>query len=326
MPLRTGLTERFGLEHPILSAPMAFVAGGALAAAVSRAGGLGLIGGGYGDGGWLGAQFAAAGNQEVGCGFITWSLALQPYLLTQALDRRPRAIMLSFGDPVPFADEVRAAGAALICQVQTLAQARRAIDAGAEVIVAQGAEAGGHGAVRGTTTLVPEVRDLCARAGTDALVLAAGGIADGRGLAAALMLGADGVLVGTCLYAAEEALVPPALQRSAVAADGDATLRTSVVDIVRSRDWPPEFSIRVLRNAFVDRWHGREEALKAQLADAARGYAAAASAGDPDESAVIVGEAVGLIGRVRPAVDIIQTMVADAEAQLHRGEQLIVAG
>ncbi len=231
--------------------------------------------------------------------------------------------MLSFGDPVPFADEVRAAGAALICQVQTLAQARRAIDAGAEVIVAQGAEAGGHGAVRGTTTLVPEVRDLCARAGTDALVLAAGGIADGRGLAAALMLGADGVLVGTCLYAAEEALVPPALQRSAVAADGDATLRTSVVDIVRSRDWPAEFSIRVLRNAFVDRWHGREEA---QLADAARGYAAAASAGDPDESAVIVGEAVGLIGRVRPAVDIIQTMVADAEAQLHRGEQLIVAG
>ena len=90
MPLRTRLTERFGLEHPILSAPMAFVAGGALAAAVSRAGGLGLIGGGYGDGDWLGAQFAAAGNQEVGCGFITWSLALQPHLLTRALDRTSR--------------------------------------------------------------------------------------------------------------------------------------------------------------------------------------------------------------------------------------------
>ena len=83
-------------------------------------------------------------------------------------------------------------------------------------------------------------------------MLAAGGIADGRGLAAALMLGADGVLVGTCLYAAEEALVPPKLQQAVVAADGDATLRTSVVDIVRGRDWPPEFTIRVLRNAFVD--------------------------------------------------------------------------
>src|SRR3954468_11224561 len=159
MPLRTGLTERFGLEHPILSAPMAFVAGGALAAAVSRAGGLGLIGGGYGDGDWLNAQFGAAGNQVVGCGFITWSLASQPHLLAQALDRRPRAIMLSFGDPVPFAEEGRAVGASLICQIQTLAHARRAIEAGADVIVAQGAEAGGHGAVRGTLTLVPEVLD-----------------------------------------------------------------------------------------------------------------------------------------------------------------------
>ena len=108
MPLRTRLTERFGIEHPILSAPMGFAAGGALAAAVSRAGGLGLIGGGYGDQDWLDAQFAAAGNQQVGCGFITWSLAGQPHLLTRALERQPRALMLSFGDPLPFAEEVHA--------------------------------------------------------------------------------------------------------------------------------------------------------------------------------------------------------------------------
>src|SRR3954471_2889196 len=101
--LATRLTRTLNLRCPVVSAPMAFVAGGALAAAVSRAGGLGLIGGGYGDGDWLKAQFGAAGNQVVGCGFITWSLASQPHLLAQALDRRPRAIMLSFGDPVPFA-------------------------------------------------------------------------------------------------------------------------------------------------------------------------------------------------------------------------------
>jgi nitronate monooxygenase len=228
--------------------------------------------------------------------------------------------MLSFGDPAPFADEVHAAGAVLICQVQSIAHAERALEVGAGIIVAQGTEAGGHGAVRGTMTLVPEVGDLCARWGSDALVLAAGGIADGRGLAAALMLGADGVLVGTCLYAAEEALVHPALQQAMVAADGDATIRTTVVDVVRSRDWPPEFTIRVLRNALVDRWHGREETLRAGLEDAAERYTAAASAGDATETAVIVGEAIGLIGEVRPAATIIAAMVADAEARLRCGE------
>ncbi|MFO1075527.1 MAG: nitronate monooxygenase [Geminicoccaceae bacterium] len=326
MSLRTRLTERFGIEHPILSAPMGFVAGGALASAVSRAGGLGLIGGGYGDQDWLDAEFAAAGNQEVGCGFITWSLAKRPHLLGRVLDRRPRALMLSFGDPMPFAAEVHASGAVLICQVQTLAHARLAVEAGAEVIVAQGAEAGGHGAVRGAMVLVPEVLDLCARLGVDPLVLAAGGIADGRGLAAALMLGADGVLVGTCLYAAEEARVHPALQRAVVGADGDATLRTSVVDVVRGLEWPGEFSIRVMRNALTDRWHGREEALKAEQAEAARRYAAAASSGDPEESGVIVGEAVGLVHRVRPAAEIIGDMAADAEARLRGAERLVVSG
>ncbi|MFO1049364.1 MAG: nitronate monooxygenase [Geminicoccaceae bacterium] len=242
------------------------------------------------------------------------------------LDRRPRALMLSFGDPMPFAAEVHASGAVLICQVQTLAHARLAVEAGAEVIVAQGAEAGGHGAVRGAMVLVPEVLDLCARLGVDPLVLAAGGIADGRGLAAALMLGADGVLVGTCLYAAEEARVHPGLQRAVVGADGDATLRTSVVDVVRGLEWPGEFSIRVMRNALTDRWHGREEALKAEQAEAARRYAAAASSGDPEESGVIVGEAVGLVHRVRPAAEIIGDMAADAEARLRGAERLVVSG
>src|SRR3954462_14687828 len=102
MPLRTGLTERFGLEHPILLAPMAFVAGGALAAAVSRAGGLGLIGGGYGDAAWLEQQFALAQGERVGVGFITWSLARTPSLLEGVLRHEPAAVMLSFGDPRPF--------------------------------------------------------------------------------------------------------------------------------------------------------------------------------------------------------------------------------
>jgi nitronate monooxygenase len=101
--LSTRFTERLDLLHPVVSAPMAFAAGGALAAAVTAAGGLGLIGGGYGDAEWLEREFRAAGNGRVGCGFITWSLAENPALLDAALARRPAAVMLSFGDPSPFA-------------------------------------------------------------------------------------------------------------------------------------------------------------------------------------------------------------------------------
>src|SRR4051812_29208639 len=136
--LRTRLTERLGIEHPVLLAPMDIVSGGKLAAAVSRAGGLGLIGGGYGDEEWLERQLAAAGNMPIGCGFITWRLAQQPALLDRVLERSPRAVMLSFGDPAPFAERIKAAGAALICQVQTLGQAREAASCGADIIVAQG--------------------------------------------------------------------------------------------------------------------------------------------------------------------------------------------
>src|SRR3954453_23861624 len=140
MRLRTRLTERFDIEHPIISAPMGMVAGGKLAAAVSNAGGRGLIGGGYGDGGWLEREFTAAGNARIGCGFITWSLAQQPALLDRVLAHAPAAIMLSFGDPRPFAPAVRAAGSLLICQVQTIAHTFEALEAGAAIIVAQGTE------------------------------------------------------------------------------------------------------------------------------------------------------------------------------------------
>src|SRR5882672_7701926 len=239
--MQTRLTRKLGIEHPIISAPMGIAAGGRLAAAVSQAGGLGLIGGGYGDAEWLEREFAAAGKARVGCGFITWSLAQKPHLLELVLAHAPAAVMLSFGALDPFARRIKAAGAKLICQIQTLALAREAVAAGADVIVAQGAEAGGHGIERATFTLVPEVADYLAAASPETVLAAAGGVADGRGLAAALMLGADGVLVGSRFWASAEALVPQSLQMAAVAADGDSTLRTTVVDIARRYDWPKPF-------------------------------------------------------------------------------------
>ena len=135
---------------PIMLAPMDVVADGRLAAAVSRAGGFGIIGGGYGDEAWLMREMDAAGDARVGVGFITWSMARQPRLLDMVLERRPPAVMLSFGEVQPHAGRIKAAGAMLLCQVQTLDQAKQAIAYGADMLVAQGAEAGGHGISRGT--------------------------------------------------------------------------------------------------------------------------------------------------------------------------------
>ena len=138
MSIRTPLCDLFGIEHPVLLAPMARVSGGALAAAVSRAGGLGLIGGGYGDADWLAREFDAAGDTRIGLGFVTWSLARQPHLLDLALTRNPAALMLSFGDFKPFLPQIRGEQTKFIVQVQTLDQAREAVDAGVDTIVAQG--------------------------------------------------------------------------------------------------------------------------------------------------------------------------------------------
>ncbi|HEX5957798.1 MAG TPA: nitronate monooxygenase [Hyphomicrobiaceae bacterium] len=316
MPIVTRLTERLGITHPVILAPMAGVANGRLAAAVSGAGGLGLIGGGYGDRAWLEAELRAAGNARVGCGFITWSLNERPELMDLVLAHKPAGVFLSFGDPAPYAGRIAEAGVPLICQVQTRRDAEAALDCGASVLVAQGGEAGGHGGQRGTIAFVPEIADLIAARAPDALLCAAGGIADGRGLAAALMLGADGIVAGSRFWAAAEAAVHPGLHPAALAAGGDDTVKTSTVDIVRSRAWPERFRIRVLRNAFTERWHGREEALRCALDAEAPAFQAAMAAGDPMNGTAIVGEVVGLIDAIEPAAGIVERMVAQAEAIL----------
>lgn len=316
MPIPTRLTERFGLVHPVVLAPMAYAAGGRLAAAVSRAGGLGLIGGGYGDWGWIDAQFDEAEGVPVGCGLITWSVQPSPEVLDRILERSPRAVLLSFGDPRPIAKRVRSAGVPLFCQIQSRRDAELALESQADVLVAQGAEAGGHGDVRATFTLVPEIADLLAARSPDTLLCAAGGVADGRGLSAALMLGADGVLVGSRLWATHEALVSDRMQSAAIAADGDDTVRTRVMDIARKLAWPERFTARVLRNRFTDEWHGRELELREAGEVPARAWTAGWAAGDPDRANTFIGEATGLIRSVEPAADVIERMTAEAAALL----------
>jgi nitronate monooxygenase len=326
MRLRTRLTERLDIEHPIISAPMGFIAGGRLAAAVSNAGGLGLIGGGYGDAGWLDREFEQAGNARIGCGFISWSLAKNPSLLDRVLARHPAAIMLSFGTPAPFASRIKQSEITMICQVQSMAHAREAVDAGADVIVAQGGEAGGHSGKRSTFTLLPEVASFLAEVAPDTLLVAAGGVADGRALAAALMLGADGVLIGSRLVASSEAATPQGFHPAIIAADGDSTTKTTVVDIVRNYDWPgDEFSARALKNRFINNWHGREKLLAETPTNAVENelYWKAFHAGDPENAGVLVGEDVGLIRDIRPAGVIVEDMIAQAHRLLAEGSQRI---
>nr|WP_052232654.1 nitronate monooxygenase [Methylobacterium sp. ZNC0032] len=250
-------------------------------------------------------------------------MAKKPELLMQGLAHKPAALMLSFGDPRPFAGEIAAAGVPLICQCQTLAHVRQALDANAAIIVAQGSEAGGHGASRATLPFVPEAADLIARESPDTLLVAAGGIADGRGLAAMLMLGADGVLAGTRFWASREAMVHERHHAAAVAATGDQTVRSSLPDIARQLDWPKPFDIRVADNAFIAAWAGRDAALKGAIAVEGPAYREAFMAGDPDRAAVIFGEAAGLISDIPSAGEIVERMVAEAVELLGRAGRFL---
>jgi nitronate monooxygenase len=321
MTISTRLTELLRVEHPIMLAPMDVVADGKLAATVTAAGGFGIIGGGYGNEAWLTRELDAAGDARVGVGFITWSMAKNPRLLDIALERKPAAIMLSFGDVKPHAGKIKRADALMICQIQTVQQASDAVANGADILVAQGAEAGGHGIARGTFALVPAVVD----AARGVPVAAAGGVADGRGLAAALMLGADGVLVGTRFYATQEAMGPLAAKERIVSASGDKTVRGILFDIARRNVWPAPYTGRVLRNEFSEQWRGRETELMQHQADEAARYAQARETDDFDTAAVIAGEGVDMIADIPPAKEVVDRMVKEASALLAGSNRYRVA-
>lgn len=313
--IETRFTRRFGLRHPVALAPMDKVAGGPLAAAVSRAGGLGVIGGGYGVAEWIDNAFKQSAGERVGLGFITWSILRQEALLRSVLERRPAALMVSFGDAEPLVEAAREFGIPTIWQIQNLAQAEQALKAGVDVVVAQGQEAGGHGMVRGLMSLLPAVRDL---AGPDQIILGAGGIADGRGLAAALMLGADGVLVGTRFCASVEADWSEKAKLELVGRGGDETGRMKVFDIARGVDWPWHFTGRVLRNFFSDRWEHNIEGMKRNAAEEQRKFAEAAT-DDLTVRPVFAGEAADLTRSIKPAADIVSETARQAAALLAAG-------
>jgi nitronate monooxygenase len=328
--MKTRFTEALGVRHPVVCAPMALVTGGRLAAAVSQAGGLGFVGGAYA--GTLGnepdlrKEMELTAGTHVGVGFISWALAKAPHVLDQALEYKPLCVFLSFGDPRPFAKRIHASGAKLFCQVQCLRHVDEALDAGAAAIVAQGTEAGGHGASRSTMPFVPEVADYLASRAPSTLLLAAGGIADGRGLAAALMLGADAAVVGTRFWSSEEALTPEAVTDRAIGRTGDSTLRTKAIDPLRGVPWPDEFSFRILANRTTELWAHREADARAAFGRMSAAFAEARRTLDLDVLPIVAGEALGLVHDRPPAAEILASMVSQAETLLRRGASYVEGG
>lgn len=329
----TRLTRRFALTTPLVLAPMALAAGGELAAAWAGAGALGLVGGGYGELAWTRREYELAATRlaanpearaRLGCGFICWKLEQDCSALDWLLDQPavPAAVLLSFGSPAKWAQRLIARGIPVICQIQQIGQLAEALDCGAAVIAAQGAEAGGHGMNsrdgRGTFTLVPEIADRLALDAPEVLLLGAGGVSDGRGLAALLMLGADGALVGSRAWATRESLAHPGAQRAAVAASGDDTARSSIFDIVRQKNWPAPYDFRALRNALHRAWEGREEELRQAPESAIRAYRDAMDRGDFTQAHATVGEGVGMIADVPGSADLIARVTAEAAASLGR--------
>ena len=305
--LQTALTDVLGVEHPILLAPMGDVAGGRLAAAVTAAGGLGFVGVGYRGADHVAQQLDAAGAARVGVGFITFALDRDPGILTAVLERGVPAVQLSFGDPTPYMDAIHEAGALVICQVQRVEEAERCADAGADVIIAQGQDAGGHGRPgRGTFGLVPAVVDAV----DPVPVVAAGGIADGRGIAAALVLGAVGVSLGTRFYASAEAVSTPSATRLLVERGGDDTVRTSVFDVVRRPPWPEGHDGRAIANRMTDGWLGAME-TKRSIAEKRAEYRSSAS-DDYSIRPVWAGEGLDQIESVLDAERIVADIVAGA--------------
>jgi nitronate monooxygenase len=296
--IRTRFTDMFGLQHPVMSAPMAMHCGGTLAASVSEAGGLGSFGGITMEGpDWIRAQAAYVRertDRPFAIGFITSFLPSAEDLFEVALDVRPAAIALSFSDPGEWGRRVKDAGCRLVCQVQTFADVDLALAADADVLVAQGNEAGGH---TGTMALLPLLCGI-AEEHPDVPLLAAGGIGDGRTFAAALLAGADGAWLGTALLATPEAIEVTEEHKDAiVASDGADTVFSSAYDIASRVPWPAGIGARMQRNAFTDEWLDREAELRRRVDEL-----------EPPPTVHYFGQSARFVAAVQPAAEVVRSI------------------
>lgn len=293
------LCKLLGIERPVLLAPMAGVSGGKLASAVSNAGGFGFVAGGYGDLTKLDAEMAHTSGSDVGIGLINWRI--NQSIVDSVLAYKPAALWLSFGDSSPFIPSAHNAGALVICQVFTVEEAVAMARAGADVIVAQGQESGGHG--RSGHSLVDLVPAM-AEALPDTPVVAAGGINDASDYEELTTLGAAGVALGTAFYATNEALDSDEAKRQLVASGGDDTVRGVVYDLIRGPEWPSDFDGRSLRTTLTEQWSGREDELRNNLNDEKARHQRAVTDNDMTVRVLWAGQGLDGVDAIRPAAEI----------------------
>lgn len=315
--LRSRLTDLLGLSLPVMNAPMSNHSGGTLAAAVSDAGGLGSFGGSNDFGpDWLREQIAyvrATTDRPFGVGFITQLIKPDPRNFEIVLEERVPVVVFSFSDPEPWLSRARHAGAVTICQVQSLELARLAADAGADMLLVQGNEAGGHTGGMNLLPLLVAVVEAYPRIP----VLAAGGITTGRALAAVLAAGAEGASLGTALLATPEAVeVPDAFKERVLLSDGQDTAFTRLYDLLGDTPWPDGIGGRVYRNRLVREWDGRDEAVLEHREELASDVAAARARQDPEVSSVYMGQGAGAVNAIRPAAEVVAAICQDAEKVL----------
>ncbi len=325
--LHTYLTTTWHLRYPIIGAPMAFVGRGRLARAVSDAGGLGMFGIGSSESAEFLAREAAIARGtdqgRFGIGLHAWAVEKRPDLLDAAIAAHPFLISLSFGSPAPYVERIHQQGILLVTQVNSRAEAERAAQDGVDLIVAQGAEAGGH--VSGQVGALPLLQAVLDAVAVRVPVLAAGGIASPRGVAAALAAGAAGVWIGTALLASPECENSADARERIVRARETDTILTRAFDVAQGLAWPPQYPGRALRNAFTDEWHDHLDALPHD-AGARQRLTEAIAAKNYDLAHIYAGQAVGLVSQQQSAGDIIRHLGEGAERLLRERATSLLDG
>lgn len=319
--LSTNFTRDFDVDHPVIQAGMASDCGWQLAAAISSAGGLGTIGS-------IGRmpdnlrseirRYREETDRPFAVNVCTFNWApFADELLDVALDEAVPAVTVSFGGIISALERCRSAGVRTMVQVQTMAEAREVLAAGTDLLIVQGHEAGGHTGTRGTLSFAAQAL----RAAGDTPVAVAGGIGDGRGLAAVLAMGAAAALMGTRFKATPEfgpLVTLDSEQKAAiVASDGDNTVHDEITDIAMGMTWPPGIAGRVIRNRFTEEWLDRDEDLRTAVAAIPERFGwTTRNNQSPDTVLNWAGESAGLVDAVRPAAEVLRETVAEAEELL----------